>query len=334
MALKKWGGWEVIRKADLEKVPEPPPKASEKKLEKGLDPKKLEKIETRKITEAEQEAYARQLSKIDQIAKPEVCALCGNSIQKEFFLLRTPEPIRICRSCKQSDNRCPNCGEVHRIEVKGLTGFCRNCKGKECVSCGTPITPDEIRRVEGKKGVYCESCFSGKERCSFCALPTKRRLEGSVQHLCVYCKVESVTDEGKALDILDGVLQFFYKLDESLVLEVLPVAFENSLLFQAKNDVFYFPKGVPESWLQGRFVEHYARETIRRWKKVKPASPLAVSLSIFFQMLFADHLKDFLRFEEWKKTGLRAHKEFQPLYQTFYKSGAGPALRYLKKLLA
>ncbi len=345
MSVKKWGGWEVIKKEDLVKqaearAPVMPPEVDsasspQAKLEKPFDPKKLEKIEPKKITEAEQLAYARELSRIDQFAKPEVCALCGNSIAKEFFLLRTPEAVKICRSCKQSDNRCPNCREVHRIEVKGLTAFCKSCKiQKECTSCARPVSPTDIHRVEGKKGVYCAECFSGKERCLFCGLPTKIHLENNPRNICTFCQADALTDEGAALDSLDKVIHFFFGLDDKLTIEVLPVMFDPAATFRVHQDVFYFPKGAPEAWLQSRLVDYYARQIIASWKKVKPASPLAASLSIFFQMIFADHLKDFLRFEEWKKTGLRSNKEFQPLHQAWYKLGAGPAVKYLKKLLS
>ncbi len=350
--IKKWNGWKKIAPSERENVLPLIPEADTGKSQKSiptLAPKvvefhkpfalnNLKKIDTKAPTQKAFEKYSREISRIDEIKKPEGCTICGNDISKEYFILYHPQRIKICRGCRQSKKRCPNCLDLHGLQIGKHIPMCDDCSNKKyCTSCLLTFESTELTRIEGKKGVYCESCLKGQP-CHFCQVPTKSTLGESNLFICQYCASTSINDLNQIFEIEDQVKNIL-----SLIVKPLPLAAcELDMMDPLKpstepihisGSTVMVARGIPMRFLTQCLVDFYSETILKSLPQLTKSTNLHQAFKTYFRLIIWHKTGDYINYEAEKKSGLRSSKEFQPLFQAFDKLGAEGSWKYLTSVL-
>lgn len=126
--------------------------------------------------------------------------------------------VQACpESCPENGRRaCPHCQRAVRRGAR----FCSYCgialrspvKAQQderpgqlfCASCGAPISGRYLQ-LDGRREIYCETCFRDRPRCDVCGAPVGRGGQqiADGRHICGVCHQTAVYDHDKAKSLFD-----------------------------------------------------------------------------------------------------------------------------------
>jgi len=342
---------------------------SDGRLLKSYDFSRLPKVQKDLINEKIQIKFAEEVSRINEIKKPDICALCGSKITKDYFIVWSPNKLKICRGCRQTIPRCTNCGDLIKDTVKGITQTCcADCRSKSlCTACGAKfpqksevftLPPDHALnqksclanykfRLPGKKGLFCADCIKDTA-CPVCGIPIQKKIKGeagnTIYYLCSFCASKAILSQQQADETQFEVLDFLYSIDKEtdiIPLEIRLISYDPAY-FQNRNQVnsFYVHvhgnlsilTGTPVTVLMHILLDIHIRAAAIKIPSVNSNINLLNAYTTFVKMLFYENCRMFIEASAEKEYGLKNFTVFQPMYKAFYKMGIPESYAYINTI--
>lgn len=332
-----WGGWEKLRREEVQSQLLGEEKSSDAVIEeevnkrvKKLDLKQFKHIDKRKIQEEANEHFAKSISGIEKHKHQAICPLTGEKLTNDRFLLYQPKPVYVSRKVKQAYPACKNChSPVTDSRVDFVREYCEKCRRqKRCSCCKQAVEAKEYYHRPFSRGIYCLSCFQSQQACAYCDRPLKR------EHTSLYCEDCSAA---KASEDSDGVFAnvkefLFYLGAGTSVLNRMQVRFDpeaKKVLIDPLGFLLRLPEDAPIRQCEEKIIEAaFIFEAMLRKNSLSKKSKLIQDAVFFLQFNYFNYAKDFVRVRHLKqnKEQLVATLQLQKKLQSTNKGQYYPAL--------